>query len=212
MKLLKEELIERRIEERQIIYLNFESLEFSEIDMAEKLYFYVKERIVKDKRSYILLDEIQEVNSWERAVNSFLADFNVDIYITGSNSRLLSSELATYLTGRYVEIHLFTLSFSEYLQFKSERTGNTKLIAKSEFENFIRMGGFPVLHTEYPIESAYRIVFDIYSSAILRDTIQRNKIRDVELLERVVKFVFDNVGNKFSAKNVADFLKASNEK
>ncbi len=214
LKLLKEELLEKRgIDERQIIYLNFESLEFSDIDKAEKLYFYIKERVTRDKRSYILLDEIQEVSSWERAVNSLFADFDVDIYITGSNSRLLSSELATYLTGRYVEIHLFTLSFSEYLQFKSERTGNKELIPKTEFETFVRMGGFPVLHiAEYPIESAYRIVFDIYSSAILRDTIQRNKIRDVELLERVVKFVFDNVGNKFSAKNVADFFKSQHRK
>ena len=213
LKLLKEEFIEKGVEEHQIIYLNLESLEFSDIDRAEKLYIYIKERIDNKKRSYILLDEIQEVQSWEKAVNSFFADFNVDIYITGSNSRLLSSELATYLTGRYVEIHLFTLSFSEYLQFKTARTGNTELNAKAEFENFLRMGGFPVLHiADYPIEAAYRIVFDIYSSAILRDTIQRNKIRDVELLERVVKFVLDNVGNKFSAKNVADFFKSQQRK
>lgn len=213
LKLLKQELLERGIGENQIIFVNLESLEFSDISNAEKLYSYIKERIIKNKRSYILLDEIQEVNSWERAVNSFLADFDADVYITGSNSRLLSSELATYLTGRYVEIHLFTLSFSEYLQFKIARTGNTELIVKTEFETFLRMGGFPVLHiAEYPIESAYKIVFDIYSSAILRDTIQHNKIRDVELLERVVKFVFDNVGNKFSAKNVADYFKSQQRK
>ena len=126
LKLLKEELLEKGVEENQIIYLNLESLEFSEIDTTEMLYGYIKEQIDKEKRSYILLDEIQEVNSWERAVNSFLADFNVDIYITGSNSRLLSSELATYLTGRYVEIHLYPLSFSEYFQFKTARTGNKK--------------------------------------------------------------------------------------
>lgn len=213
LKLLKEELLEKGVEESQIIYLNLESLEFSDIDKAEKLYSYIKERLEKEKRSYILLDEIQEVNSWERAVNSFFTDFDVDIYITGSNSRLLSSELATYLTGRYVEIHLYPLSFSEYLQFKTARTGNKELNVKTEFETFLRMGGFPVLHiAEYPIESAYRIVFDIYSSAILRDTVQRNKIRDVELLERVVKFVLDNVGNKFSAKNVADYFKSQQRK
>ena len=213
LKLLKEELFEKGIKENQIIYLNFDSLEFAEIDRAEKLYQYVKKRIVKGKRCYILLDEIQEVDSWERAVNSFLADFDADIYITGSNSRLLSSELATYLTGRYVEIHLYTLSFSEYLSFKSARTCIEELNTKSEFENFLRMGGFPVLHiAEYSIETAYKIVFDIYSSSILRDTIQRNKIRDVELLERVVKFVFNNVGNKFSAKNVADYFKSQQRK
>jgi predicted AAA+ superfamily ATPase len=213
LKLLKENLLEKGVGESQIIYLNFESLEFSEFDSAKKLYSYIKERIIKNKRSYILLDEIQEVNSWEKAVNSFLTDFDVDIYLTGSNSRLLSSELATYLTGRYVEIHLYPLSFSEYLQFKTVRTGKKEFNTKDEFETFLRIGGFPVLHiAEYTLESAYKIVYDIYSSAILRDTIQRNKIRDVELLERVVKFVFDNVGNKFSAKNVADYFKSQQRK
>lgn len=213
LKLIKDELLERGIEAHQIIYLNFESMENSDIDDAVKLYQYIRERIDNQKRSYILLDEIQEVTSWEKAVNSFLADFNVDIYITGSNSRLLSSELSTYLAGRYVEIHLFTLSFTEYLNFKAIRTGESELSPKTEFESFLRTGGFPVLHiAEYPIESAYRIVYDIYSSAILRDTIQRNKIRDVELLERVVKFVLDNIGNKFSAKNVADYFKSQQRK
>jgi uncharacterized protein len=213
LKLLKEEMLETGISENQIIHLNFESLEFSDISDAKKLYSYIKERITRNKRSYLLLDEIQEVDSWERAVNSFLADFDVDICITGSNSRLLSSELATFLTGRYVEIHLSTLSFSEYLQFKTARTGKTEFNTKTEFETFLRMGGFPVLHiADYSMESAYKIVYDIYSSAILRDTIQRNKIRDIELLERVVKFVFDNVGNKFSAKNVADYFKSQQRK
>lgn len=108
LNLLKEELYKLKINPDQIIYLNFESFEFTEIDNAEKLYDYIKEKIKEKKRYYILLDEVQEVNSWEKSVNSFLVDFNTDIYITGSNSRLLSSELATYLAGRYVEIHLFT--------------------------------------------------------------------------------------------------------
>jgi len=215
LKLLKEELLNRQINEGQIIYMNFDSFEFSSIDKAEKLYTYVKERMNEQKRSYILLDEIQEVDSWEKAVNSFFVDFDSDIYITGSNSRLLSSELATYLTGRYVEIHLYTLSFSEYLKFKAIRAGigiqemNTKL----EFNIFLRTGGFPILHiADYTPDTAYKVVYDIYSSAILRDTVQRNNIRDVELLERVVKFVFDNVGNKFSAKNVADYFKSQQRK
>jgi hypothetical protein len=213
LKLLKEELLNKQINEEQIIYLNFDSFEFSDIDKAEKLYTYVKERIKEKQRYYILLDEVQEVDSWEKAVNSFFVDFDSDIYITGSNSRLLSSELATYLAGRYVEIHLYTLSFSEYLQFKSNRTGNRVINTKLEFNIFLRMGGFPVLHiADYPPDTAYKVVYDIYSSAILRDTIQRNNIRDVELLERVVKFVFDNVGNKFSAKNVADYFKSQQRK
>jgi predicted AAA+ superfamily ATPase len=160
-----------------------------------------------------LLDEIQEVVSWEKAVNSFLVDFNADIYITGSNSRLLSSELATYLTGRYIDIHVLPLSFAESLQFKQNRTHESASDIYKEFDSFLRLGGFPALHTaEYNYESAYKAVFDIYSSAILRDTVQRYNIRDVELLERVVKYVFDNVGNKFSAKNVADYFKNQHRK
>jgi len=209
LKLLKEELYKRQISEDQIIYLNFDSFEFSETDTSEKLYMYVKERISGKQRCYILLDEIQEVKSWEKAVNSISIDFNSDIYITGSNSRLLSSELATYLAGRYVEIHLYTLSFSETLLFKQILTGESGIDKHAQFESFLRTGGFPVLHiAEYDNETARKVVFDIYSSAILRDTIQRHNIRDVELLERVVRFIFDNVGNKFSAKNVADYFKS----
>lgn len=213
LKMLKEELLQRNVTEEQIIYLNFDSFVFAEIDNATKLYAHVKERVKQHNRVYILLDEIQEVESWEKAVNSFMADFNADLYITGSNSRLLSSELATYLAGRYVEIHVFPLSFTEYLLFKSVRTGVLDFNRHAEFENFLRLGGFPVLHVAgYNTETAYKIVYDIYSSAILRDTIQRNKIRDVELLERVVKFIFDNVGNRFSSKNIVDYFKSQQRK
>ncbi len=208
LKLLSDEFIVNGIEESNIIYLNFESFEFSEVDKADRLYKYIQAKIVNNERYYILLDEIQEVAGWEKAVNSFLVDFNADIYITGSNSRLLSSELATYLAGRYIEIHINTLSFAEYLLFKHERTHADIADLYHEFNHFLRMGGFPVLHTgEYSFDTAYKVVYDIYSSAILRDTVQRYNIRDVELLERVVKYVFDNIGNKFSAKNVADYFK-----
>lgn len=211
--LLRDELLKKGITEKRIIYLNFESLELSDIDKAEILYKYVKEKITDKKRYYLLLDEIQEVDSWEKAVNSFFADFNADIYITGSNSRMLSSELATYLTGRYVEINLYTLSFAEYLLFRQVRTGKNPVDIRKEFTIFLRFGGFPVLHvSDYTEETAGRVVYDIYSSIILRDVVQRNNIRDVELLERVVRFVFDNVGNKFSAGNVADFFKSQQRK
>lgn len=207
--LLHDELIKRGIDEKHIIQLNFESMELADINTAERLYKYVKGGIKDDKRYYILLDEIQEVESWEKSVNSFFADLNADIYITGSNSHMLSSELATYVAGRYVEINLYTLSFAEYLHFKQVRTGKETEDNRKEFTSFLRSGGFPVLHISgYNSESADRIVFDIYSSIILRDVVQRNNIRDVELLERVVRFVFDNIGNKFSARNVADYFKS----
>ena len=211
--LLKEELVSRGVDQDQIIHLNFESLEISDTDNSVKLYKYIKERIKGKKRHYLLLDEIQEVESWEKAVNSFLLDFNADVYITGSNSRLLSSELATYLAGRYVEIHMFTLSFAECRIFRHARINEQSKDLKREFQNYLRTGGFPVLQlTEYSDETAEKVVFDIYSSIILRDTVQRNNIRDVELLERVVRYVFDNIGNKFSAQNVANYFKSQQRK
>jgi predicted AAA+ superfamily ATPase len=210
--LLKDEILHRGAQEQQILLINFESFNYSEIKTGEQLYTYIKQQINHSKKSYILLDEIQEVVGWEKAVNSFMLDFDADVYITGSNSHLLSSELATFLAGRYVEFQIQTLTFRECLSFNKELQNSTK--SKLEkFEYFLRIGGFPVLHTSnYSIESAYKIVFDIYSSAILRDTIQRHKIRDVELLERIVKYVFDNIGNSFSAKNVADYFKSQQRK
>lgn len=211
--LLKEELIRRGTDESNIILINFESFEFSDVDNAQKLYQFIKAKISNNGRTYILLDEIQEVESWEKAINAFRVDFDADIYITGSNSRLLSSELATYLAGRYIEIPVYTLSFSEYLQFRRVYAGIHEPDIYKEFIAFLRKGGFPALHTgEYTDEMAYKAVYDIYSSAILRDTVLRHGIREVELLERVVKFVFDNIGNSFSAKSVADYFKSQNRR
>ena len=155
----------------------------------------------------------QEVKEWEKAINSFLVDLDIDIYLTGSNAHLLSSELATHLAGRYVEIPVYTLSFSEYLQFKSHYSPHNKQSIKELFVTYLRMGGFPVLHTSsYTEPTAYKVIYDIYSSVILRDTVQRYNIRDIELLERVVKYAFDNIGSTFSGKNVADYFKSQQRK
>jgi hypothetical protein len=210
--LLKDEILQKGAKEEQILLINFESFNYSDIKTGEQLYTYIKQQVKPGNKTYILLDEIQEVVGWEKAVNSFMLDFDADIYITGSNSHLLSSELATFLAGRYVEFQIQTLTFRECLNFNKELQNSTK--SKLEkFEYYLRMGGFPVLHTSnYSIESAYKIVFDIYSSAILRDTVQRYKIRDVELLERIVKYVFDNIGNSFSAKKIADYFKSQQRK
>lgn len=210
--MLEDELIHRGVLQKSIIRINFESFDYTHLQTSKDLYDFVKKKLTKNKKTYILLDEIQEVKEWEKAVNAFLVDFDVDIYITGSNSRLLSSELSTYIAGRFVEFHIQTLSFKEYLSFNLIQ--NSQEISVYEaFENYRRLGGFPVLHTSnYSYDSAYKVVFDIYSSAILRDTIQRNNIRDIELLERIVKYVFDNIGNKFSAKNVADYFKSQQRK
>lgn len=210
--LLKEELCVLAITEDQIVSLNFESFATESLKNAPALYAYFQERLLLKQKYYLLLDEIQEVVGWEKVVNSLLVDFDVDIYLTGSNSHLLSSELATYLTGRYIEIPVFTLSFQEFLAFKKAQDSGLDPQV-SLFTAYLRMGGFPVIHaSSYDEESAYKVIRDIYSSVILRDTIQRYKIRDIELLERVVLYVFDNIGATFSGKNIADYFKSQQRK
>lgn len=212
MTLLIEHLIENGVSNDQIIYLNFESMQFSNINDYVSLYKLVHEKIITKKRTYIFLDEIQEVAGWEKAINSFLVDFDTDLYITGSNSRLLSSELSTYLAGRYREFHIQPLSFAETIDFYNIRKTLDLSITK-HFENYRKLGGFPALHiADYEIESAYQIVYDIYSSTILRDTIQRFKIRDIELLDRVIKFALENVGNTFSASSIVRYFKSQYRK
>lgn len=210
--LLKEVLSERGISENNIISLNFESFTTEHLKNATSLYAYLTGQITKDKKIYILLDEIQEVQDWEKVVNSLLVDFNVDVYLTGSNSHLLSSELATYLAGRYIEIPVHTLSFKEYLLFKSVyQTGVST--TKESFVTYLRKGGFPVIHTaSYDEDTTYKVIRDIYASVLLRDTIQRYKIRDIELLERVTRFAFDNIGNTFSGKSITDYFKSQSRK
>lgn len=211
LQLLREELLERGIGAERILYINLESYAYVELRHARDLYAFVQGNIQHPQRYYLLLDEIQEVEDWEKAVNSFLVDFDVDIYLTGSNSHMLSSELATYLAGRYVEIPVYTLSFKEFIQFRKHYLHEE--YTSDSFLKFLRLGAFPVIHTaEYSEETAYKVVFDIYSSVILRDTVQRYKIRDIELLERVIRYALDNIGNTFSGKNVADYFKSQQRK
>lgn len=212
LKLLQAELLSQGIQHSQIIYMNFESFAVNDYKTAESLYQFIQEKIMNAQKYYILLDEIQEVKEWEKAVNAFMVDFNVDLYLTGSNSHLLSSELATYLAGRYIEIPIFTLSFQEFLAFKHTYS-TIQNPPKELFNDYLQKGGFPMVHiSDYDNDTIYKIVADIYASVILRDTVQRHKIRDVELLERIIKYVFDNIGNIFSGKNVADYFKSQQRK
>ena len=214
LKLIQEELENVGIVKENIIYMNFESLIFMDIKDFEALYKHIIEK-TSDKKGkiYILLDEIQEVKGWEKAINSFLVDLDIDIYITGSNANLLSSELATYIAGRYVEIKIYPLSFQEYIDFVSENNKENPLSLDEYFNQYLNFGGLPGIHIfNYNKEEIYQYLVDVYNSILLRDVIARNNIRDIELLERVVLYIMDNIGNTFSAKSISDFLKNQGRK
>ena len=214
LKLISEELINEGVSSNNIIYINFESLMFSELTDFKKLYNYIIEKSqTLQGKIYILLDEIQEVEHWEKAINSFMVDLNCDIYITGSNANLLSSELATYIAGRYVEIKIYPLSFKEYIEFAKIQNPSKILSNEEYFEQYLQFGGLPGIHNfDYEKENIYQYLSDIYNSVLLKDVIARNGIRDIELLERVVLYILDNIGNTFSAKNISDFLKSQGRK
>lgn len=197
---------ERNIPDERIVTCRFDSMEFDDMT-SKQMYEYLKEKLVIGEKTYLFLDEIQEITNWEKVVNSLASDFDVDIYITGSNSRMMSSEISTYLTGRYISFRIFTLSFSEYLMFRSKYADVGD--PKKELLNYVRLGGFPATHLqEYSQEEIYTIVRDIYNSTVFSDIVKRNQIRKIDQLERVVKYTFNNVGNTFSAKSIADYLKS----
>ena len=214
LKLISQELLERGILSQNIIYINFESLMFSDLTEFRALYNHVIEKSqTLTGKVYILLDEIQEVEHWEKAVNSFMVDLDCDIYITGSNANLLSSELATYIAGRYVEIKVYPLSFREYIDFAKIQNPQNILSNEEYFEQYLQFGGLPGIHNfNYDKSNIYQYLSDIYSSILLKDVVAKNNIRDVELLERIILYIFDNIGNTFSAKNVSDFLKSQGRK
>lgn len=206
MQMIMDELRKKGIPEERIVSYRFDSMEYEGMT-AKQLYEMLKAKLSDTEKTYLFLDEVQEITSWEKTVNSINTDFNVDIYVTGSNSRMMSSEISTYLTGRYVSFRIFTLSFEEYLTFKKQY-GEVEDIHK-ELVNYIKYGGFPAIHLqEHPLDNAYTIVRDIYNSTIFSDIVKRNKVRKVDQLERVVKFVFDNVGKTFSAKSISDYIKS----
>lgn len=210
LKLIMQKLRERGIEEKQIVSYRFDSMEYDGYT-AQQMYQKLKSSLQPDKRTYLFLDEVQEIDNWEKIVNSLATDFNVDIYVTGSNSRMMSSEIATYLTGRYISFRIYTLSFAEYLDFKSRYTETAA--PKQELIDYIKLGGFPAVHLHtYTAAEVYTIVRDIYNSTIFSDIVRRNQLRKVDQLERVVKYAFNNVGNTFSAKSISDYLKSEHRK
>ena len=207
LKMIMEKLHkERGIPMEQIVSYRFDSMEYEDMT-AKQMYQELKSRLCPDGKTYFFLDEMQEIKDWEKVVNSLASDFNVDLYVTGSNSRMMSSEISTYLTGRYVAFRIYTLSFQEYLTFKSQYTEVGDV--HREFANYIRLGGFPATHLQaYGQDEVYTIVRDIYNSTIFSDIVKRNQVRKIDQLERVVRYTFHNVGNTFSAKSISDYLKA----
>ena len=207
LKMIMERLkTERHIPDERIISCRYDSMEYVDLT-AKDMYDQLKSRLSTEGKTYLFLDEVQEIEGWERVVNSLASDFDVDLYVTGSNSRMMSSEIATYLTGRYISFHIFTLSFGEYLMFKRQYAPVSD--AKTELANYVRLGGFPATHLQaYSQEEVYTIVRDIYNSTIFSDIVRRSQIRKIDQLERIVKYTFNNVGNTFSAKSIADYLKS----
>lgn len=207
LKLIMKRLVEERgIAPEQIVSYRFDSMEYDGYS-AREIYALLKGALAPQRRTYLFLDEVQEIEGWEKVVNSLATDFDVDIYLTGSNSRMMSSEIATYLTGRYVAFRIYTLSFGEYLFFKSHyaEVGDPK----QELAEYVRLGGFPGTHLQaYSQDEVYTIVRDIYNSTVFSDIVRRNQIKKVDQLERVVKYVFNNVGNTFSASSISAYLKS----
>ena len=207
LKMIMEKLqTERNIPADRIVSCRYDSMEYEDMT-AKQMYAHLKEQLSPDGKTYLFLDEVQEIKGWEKVVNSLVSDFDVDLYVTGSNSRMMSSEISTYLTGRYIAFRIFTLSFSEYLMFKEkyDTVGNPR----TELADYVRLGGFPATHLQkYSQDEIYTIVRDIYNSTIFSDIVKRNQVRKIDQLERVVKYTFQNVGNTFSAKSISDYLKS----
>ncbi|MDD7314528.1 MAG: ATP-binding protein [Bacilli bacterium] len=229
LKLMIQFLLEQGINEEQIININFESHDFRKMNVDE-LYHYVKNKIIPHKKMYMFFDELQRIDSWEDAVNSFRVDFDCDIYITGSNAYLLSSEYSTYLSGRCVEIKMLPLSFEEFLEFhefkikeltdalnKKRRVvydkNNLQYNIEDIFNAYLRFGGMPgISEVGLEQEKAFTLLDGVYSTVIVRDILEREKrrgqqrITDSFLLRKIVLFLADNIGNNISISNIGNVL------
>ena len=203
--MLREDLLANGVRPEQIIERRYTSLDLGDLPAAKDMYQDIKADLNAAGRNYLLLDEVQEIEGWEKAINSLLELGNTDIYVAGSNSKLMSSEISTYLTGRYVTIPVFPLSFEEYLTFKA----GSSLSQKELLNEYIRYGGFPIVALgTYDERTAYQIVEGIYHSVISNDIARRHSITNQELFNRVVRFIIENVGKNFSANSIVKFLKS----
>ena len=207
--MLKEEFLRRGVSMDHIICKRYTEMDIPENITAKQMYDELAAAMADKGHCYLLLDEIQEIDGWEKAVNSLLESTDADIYVTGSNSKLMSSEISTYLTGRYVSIPVYTLSFKEYLAFKQD----SSLSRRELLEDYIRFGGFPIVAlSEYDEQSAYQIVNGIYHTVVSRDIVKRHRINKQDLFDRVVKYIIENMGKTFSANSISTFLKSEHRK
>lgn len=203
--MFKDYLLSNGIKEENIIYINFESAMYDYIRDYRDLYNYIKNRIKKEK-VYLLLDEVQNVILWEKAINSFKVDFNVDIYITGSNAYLLSSELSTLLSGRYIEIKMYPLSFKEYLIFNNYDENNLE----DKFNEYLKYGGLPAITMiKNNDELVLSYLNDIYNTIVKKDIIDRNNLKDPALLENIIKYLSNNIGSSVSSTKISDYLNSN---
>lgn len=203
--MFRDYLLANGVKEENIVYINFESAKYDDIKDYKDLYKYIEDK-VKDEKIYLLLDEIQSVSSWEKAINSFKVDFNMDIYITGSNAYLLSSELSTLLSGRYIEIKMYPLSFKEFLVFNNYDENNLE----EKFNEYLKYGGLPAITLiKGNDELILSYLNDIYNTIVKKDIIDRNNIKDVALLENIIKYLFNNVGSPISTKKISDYLNSN---
>lgn len=205
LEMLREDLLKSGVDADHIISMRYTSEDFDD-DMTEKdMYNGIKDKMMNGGHYYLLLDEIQEVAGWEKAVNSLLENYDTDIYVTGSNSRLMSGEISTYLTGRYISIPVFTLSFAEYMEFRKQNGCSTVEL----LNEYIRLGGFPIVALGgFDEGAAYQIVEGIYHSVITGDIVRRHNIANFDLFNRVVRYVVENVGKTFSANTIVKFVKS----
>ncbi len=213
LEMYKERLLSSGVNSQNIIQRLYSSMDyeenFSASQMNEDLLASIK-NVGQNQKIYLLLDEVQEIENWEKCVNSVFETQNVDIYITGSNSKLLSSEISTYLTGRFVLIPVYTLSFSEFIEFKKNYVPDSKINSLDEyFDLYLKSGGFPfIAKTNHTQEENYQIIDGIYSTVVTRDISRRHNISNLEMFNRVVRFILENLGKNFSAKTIFDFFKS----
>lgn len=208
LELIKQKLVESGVNPTQFISINFEDLSYSHLQTAQSLHDEIT-RHAKEigGKVYLFFDEIQEVKDWEKCINSFRVSLDCDIYITGSNAKLLSSELATYLGGRYVEFVIYPFSFKEFMELFRTIYPNNSI--QQCFQKYLITGGMPYLaNIRYEDEPSKQYLHDLFNSVQLKDIVKRNKIRDVDLLERIIAYVIANVGTTFSASSLAKFLKS----